>query len=113
LDSPATFELDEKTTGAGNPAALDCYKVMQLSPNADPETISRVYRTLALRYHPDNTETGNHELFLRLSEAYEILSSPETRPTYNSDRPAERNLEVATAAYLGVNSLGHHACWEG
>ena len=50
--------------------ALDCYEVMQLSPNAEPETISRVYRMLASRYHPDNAETGNSEKFLQLSEVY-------------------------------------------
>ncbi len=55
---------------------LDCYEILQLSPNADGETISRVYRLLAARYHPDNRETGNSEKFLRLSEAYQILSDP-------------------------------------
>jgi len=130
LDGPSTLELDEEKTGGINPVTLDCYEVMQLSPNADAETISRVYRMLALRYHPDNTETGNHELFLRLSEAYQVLSGPEARATYNvhgreekrlrghldqtkSEWQKGRNLEVATAAYLGVNSLVYHASWEG
>ena len=62
---------------------LDCYEVMQLSPNADGETISRVYRLLAARYHPDNRETGNSEKFLRLSEAYQILSDPAKRARYD------------------------------
>lgn len=70
LDSRSTF-------------ALDCYEVMQLSPNADIETISRVYRMLAARYHPDNTETGDSEKFIRLAEAYQILSDPEKRARYN------------------------------
>ena len=56
---------------------------MQLSPNADPDTISRVYRILAARYHPDNAETGNSEMFLRLSEAYQILSNPARRASYD------------------------------
>jgi len=96
---------------------LDCYKVLQLSPNADAATISRVYRMLAFRYHPDNTETGNHELFIRVSQAYQILSGPESRDDKELrakiEWPTEKNLEVATAAYLGVNSLGYHECWEG
>ena len=62
----------------------DCYEVMQLSPHADAETISRVYRLLAARYHPDNRETGNSEKFLRLSEAYRILSDPEKRARYDA-----------------------------
>jgi hypothetical protein len=62
---------------------LNCYEVMQLSPNADPFTISRVYRMLASRYHPDNTETGNSEMFMRLSEAHQILSDPEKRARFD------------------------------
>jgi len=62
---------------------LDCYEVMQLSPNADAETIARVYRLLAARYHPDNRETGDSEKFIRLSEAYQILSDPEKRARYD------------------------------
>ena len=63
---------------------LDCYEAMQLSRNADAETISRVYRLLAARFHPDNRETGNSEKFLRLSEAYQILSDPEKRARYDA-----------------------------
>jgi hypothetical protein len=64
-------------------SCLDCYEAMQLSPNADAETISRVYRLLAARYHPDNRETGDSEKFIRLSEAYQILSDPEKRARYD------------------------------
>src|SRR5258708_4504730 len=35
-----------------SPDELDCYEIMQLSPNADADTIHRVYRLLAHRYHP-------------------------------------------------------------
>lgn len=67
-----------------SPYPLDCYEVMQLSPNADGYTISRVYRMLASRYHPDNTETGDSEKFIRLSQAHEILSDPEKRAKFDS-----------------------------
>ena len=63
---------------------LDCYEVMQLSPNADVHTISRVYRMLASRYHPDNTETGNSETFIRLAEAHRILSDPDKRAKFDA-----------------------------
>lgn len=66
-----------------HPDELDCYEIMQLSPNADAETIARVYRMLALRYHPDNAETGNEEMFVRLSEAHRILADPERRARYD------------------------------
>jgi hypothetical protein len=65
-------------------SGLDCYEVMQVSRNADAKTISRVYRLLVARYHPDNRETGNSEKFLRLSEAYQTLSDPEKRSRYDA-----------------------------
>jgi hypothetical protein len=84
---------------------LDCYEVLQLSPNADRGTILRVYRLLAARYHPDNRETGNSEKFLRLSEAYQILSDPEKRARYDAGvrgasklRPEERRKQVDGAS---------------
>ena len=62
---------------------IDLYELLQLSPNADPETIHRVYRVLAQRLHPDNQETGNASQFRELTEAYNILSDPERRAQYD------------------------------
>ena len=50
---------------------VDHYETMQISANAEPETIHRVYRLLAQRYHPDNKDTGNATRFRALNEAYE------------------------------------------
>ena len=65
---------------------------MQLGPDADSAAISRAYRLLALRYHPDNLETGNSEMFLRLSEAYQILSDPHKRASYDVRRRDTQRL---------------------
>jgi curved DNA-binding protein len=74
-----------------DPLELDCYEIMQLNPNADSETIERVYRLLAQRYHPDNGQTGSSEVFIRLSEAHRILSDPELRAGYDArHREAKR-----------------------
>lgn len=69
---------------------IDYYEVLQLSPKADLETIRRVYRIMAARYHPDNPESGDQEKFLLLSEAYKILSDPERRIRYDAMRGEER-----------------------
>lgn len=61
----------------------DLYEGLQLSPNADLETIERVYRILAKRYHPDNLETGDVERFGEISSAYSVLSDPEKRAEYD------------------------------
>ena len=62
---------------------VDYYEVMQVSQRADSTTISRVFRHLAKRYHPDNQETGNREMFDQLAEANETLTNPEKRAAYD------------------------------
>ena len=62
---------------------VDHYEVLQLSPRATSETIERVYRLLAKRYHPDNQETGNLERFAEVREAFEVLSNSDRRAAYD------------------------------
>lgn len=62
----------------------DYYEVLQISRNADLETIHRVYRIMATRFHPDNPRTGNTETFLLLRRAYQVLTDPEQRAKYDS-----------------------------
>jgi len=61
----------------------DHYETLQVSPSAEIDTIHRVYRLLAQRFHPDNQETGNPERFRALSDAYQVLSDPEQRAQYD------------------------------
>src|SRR5215475_3068435 len=64
----------------------DYYELLQISPNAEPETIQRMYRFFAARFHPDNPETGDDEKFFLLTQAYAVLSSAERRAEYDADR---------------------------
>jgi curved DNA-binding protein len=66
-----------------NDEPVDYYEILQISANAEPDTIHRVYRLLAQRLHPDNVGTGNEEQFRALSEAYRVLSDPESRAKYD------------------------------
>jgi curved DNA-binding protein CbpA len=61
----------------------DLYEDLQLSPNASAETVERVYRLLAKRYHPDNQDTGNAQKFAEVHAAYELLMDPERRAAYD------------------------------
>jgi curved DNA-binding protein len=63
---------------------VDYYELLQISPNAEPETIHRVYKMLAQRYHPDNPETGDTALFLLLNQAFDTLSSADLRQAYDT-----------------------------
>jgi len=66
-----------------NSQLKDYYEVLQVSPRADRDTIERVFRYLANRFHPDNRETGNVERFTELVDAYDVLSSAARRAKYD------------------------------
>jgi curved DNA-binding protein len=62
---------------------VDYYELLQISPNAETDTIHRVFRIMASRCHPDNRQTGNNEKFLLLTKAYALLSDPVKRAAYD------------------------------
>jgi curved DNA-binding protein CbpA len=62
---------------------VDYYELLQVSPNAEAETINRTYRLLAQRYHPDNQVTGNDARFRELHQAFSVLNDPEQRARYD------------------------------
>src|SRR5262245_14664278 len=62
----------------------DHYEVLQISKNADADTIQRVFRLLARRFHPDNPSTGNEARFRQIHEAYLVLNDPEKRAAYDA-----------------------------
>jgi curved DNA-binding protein CbpA len=64
----------------------DYYEFLEISPQATQETIHRVYRYLASRYHPDSAGTGDLDKFAQLSAIYKILSDPARRAEYNVQR---------------------------
>ncbi len=79
----------------------DYYEVLQVSPTAEPETINRVFRMLAQRYHPDNQQTGNESRFRTILEAYNVLNDPEKRARYDvlhQQRRKDRWRLVSTGA---------------
>lgn len=80
--------------------AVDHYETLQISPNADPDTIQRVFRLLAQRFHPDNKETGDAERFRAMHEAYSVLSVPEKRAQYDVHHQALRQERWRFAANL-------------
>ena len=92
LDVRAESTAGEERPLQSDPGNLDCYEIMQLSPNADADTIARVYRMLAMRYHPDNAQTGDSELFVLLSEAHAILSNPQKRAGYDAQYRESKRL---------------------
>jgi len=80
------------------------YEVLQVSPSAEPEMIHRVYRMLAQRYHPDNSETGDEGRFRTITDAYAVLSDPEKRARYDVAHLQRRegNMGLMSAAARAV-----------
>ncbi|MCX5917629.1 MAG: DnaJ domain-containing protein [Deltaproteobacteria bacterium] len=73
---------------------IDYYEILQLSQGADQETIERVYRLLAKRYHPDNKNTGDAQKFDELVKAYRALSDPERRADYDAKYDAGNSHQL-------------------
>lgn len=86
------FETGPERVGPEGEAVPDYYELLQISPNADPDMIHRVYRLLAQRYHPDNTTTGDEQAFRAITEAYRVLSEPEKRAAYDVNLHAYRQV---------------------
>ncbi|MCL4793974.1 MAG: DnaJ domain-containing protein [Bryobacteraceae bacterium] len=82
-------------------ADADYYEILQIHPNAHPDTIHRVYRILAQRYHPDNQETGSQELFRSLVRAYDVVSDPERRAAYDLQHQELHRKRFRVAAANG------------
>src|SRR4051795_2048780 len=62
----------------------DFYSILGVSRDAGADEIQRAYRKLARQYHPDvNKDPGAEERFKDISEAYDVLSDPETRAKYD------------------------------
>ena len=72
---------------------VDYYEVLQISPNAHPETIHRVYRLLAQHYHPDNKETGDVEAFTLVLDGYRVLTDLERRAAYDVEHKLVSGLK--------------------
>ncbi len=66
-------------------AKRDYYDVLGIDRNASPDEIKRSYRKMALKFHPDRNpgDKEAEEKFKEAAEAYEVLSDPDKRSTYD------------------------------
>ena len=63
----------------------DFYQLLGVPRDASQDDIQRAYRKLARTYHPDvNKDPGAEDRFKEVSEAYDVLSDPQTRRRYDA-----------------------------
>jgi DnaJ domain len=91
----------------GENGFIDYYELLQLGSNADPDTVERVFRHFAKKFHPDNKESGDTDRFRLILEAHRILSDPEKRAGYDAkyqeywDRKWKLASEASNATGFG------------
>jgi curved DNA-binding protein CbpA len=67
-------------------AAVDYYKILEISKTASPSDIRKAYREQARRWHPDKNPGKKEEAdrrFKEISQAYEVLSDSQKRAVYD------------------------------
>lgn len=82
----------------------DYYATLGISKTASEDEIKKAYRKMALKYHPDkNKSSGAEERFKEIAEAYEVLSDPKKRSTY--DTYGEEGLKGGAGAGFSGGSF--------
>ncbi|MDR0727426.1 MAG: molecular chaperone DnaJ [Puniceicoccales bacterium] len=79
--------------------ADDYYDLLGVSREASAEEIKKAYRKKAVQYHPDKNpgDKSAEEKFKQIAHAYEVLSNPQKRTTYD---------KVGSAAFDGSGGGG-------
>lgn len=75
------------------------YEILNLPRDATPDEIRRSYRHIVRDIHPDKQQNSAEatELFIKVQEAYEVLSDPIKRKTFDDTLPQEKfNFKINT-----------------
>ena len=84
----------------------DYYRILQVHPGAEREVVDAAYRKLASKYHPDVSHASDSaERMKQINIAYEVLSDPVKRATYDASRGAAPSPGTSPHAA----SRPHHA----
>jgi len=73
-------------------ATLDPYATLDVPRGASARQVQQAYRRLARRYHPDlHPDAEATERMQRVNQAWEILSSPTRRASYDAESASRRS----------------------
>jgi DnaJ-class molecular chaperone len=67
-------------------ASTDYYKVLGVDKKVSPEELKKVFRKLAVKYHPDRNpnDKSAEDRFKEINEAYAVLSDPKKKEEYDT-----------------------------
>jgi curved DNA-binding protein CbpA len=69
------------------------YRILQVDPGAEPEVVTAAYKQLALKYHPDTSQSADATRKMQeLNEAYAVVSEPATRAQYDRERNRQQAM---------------------
>lgn len=81
---------------------MNYYQILELQSTATHQEIKQAYRRLVKKYHPDtHPEISDTQKIVQLNQAYEILSDPHHRQSY------DRQLNPQHTAYSYQESRHH------
>lgn len=83
---------------------IDHYEILEISPSASFETIERIFRYMAKRFHPDVSVSGDITRFTAIVEAYETLSNPASRADFDLEYDKQTSAKVEIVE--GAGSFG-------
>lgn len=87
----------------------DYYEVLGVAKNASDAEIKKAFRRLAMKYHPDRNQGDKaaEEQFKEIQEAYEALSDPQKRSTYDQFGHAGMGGAAGGAGASGFGGFGN------
>ncbi len=79
---------------AASPSRKSHYEVLGVAASASTDELRKAYKKLCLKWHPDKNQGGEaaaaQARFLDVQRAYDVLSSPVKRRTYDAERSRSR-----------------------
>ncbi len=88
-----------------SPEFFDYYELLEVSPNASIETIEKMFRFQAKKYHPDAGPSADVEKFKLLVDACHALVNPAVRASY--DVEYRQHKEQLTKLVKESNEIGN------